>query len=163
MGLDMNLLKKKKGERKNSKSWNNVGYWRKANQIHRWFVENVQKGIDDCGYYRVSLKQLLALRDKCLKVIETAKLEKGKICVGKRYIGKRYNGSEWEPIMEDGEYITNPDEVSEILPTTSGFFFGSTDYDQYYMQDIEDTIEIINEVIATTNFDEEYIVYTSSW
>ena len=158
MGLDMYLLKKKKGERKNSSSWNKAGYWRKANQIHRWFVENVQKGIDDCGYYRVSLKQLFALRDKCLKVIETAKVEKGKICVG-----KRYNGSEWEPIMEDGEYITNPDEVSEILPTTSGFFFGSTDYDQYYMQDIEDTIEIINEVIATTNFDEEYIVYTSSW
>ena len=23
-----------------------VGYWRKANQIHRWFVENVQKGED---------------------------------------------------------------------------------------------------------------------
>lgn len=25
-----------------------VGYWRKANAIHGWFVDNVQKGNDDC-------------------------------------------------------------------------------------------------------------------
>ena len=25
-----------------------VGYWRKANHIHRWFVENVQGGEDEC-------------------------------------------------------------------------------------------------------------------
>ena len=29
-----------------------VGYWRKANQIHNWFVENIQNGIDDCDYHR---------------------------------------------------------------------------------------------------------------
>ena len=28
--------------------------WRKANQIHSWFVENVQSGKDDCGMYYVS-------------------------------------------------------------------------------------------------------------
>jgi hypothetical protein len=25
-----------------------AGYWRKANAIHRWFVDNVQDGNDDC-------------------------------------------------------------------------------------------------------------------
>ena len=30
-----------------------AGYWRKANAIHRWFVENVQDGKDDCGEYFV--------------------------------------------------------------------------------------------------------------
>ena len=25
--------------------------WRKANAIHNWFVQNVQKGVDDCGVY----------------------------------------------------------------------------------------------------------------
>jgi len=26
-------------------------YWRKANQIHNWFVENVKDGVDNCGNY----------------------------------------------------------------------------------------------------------------
>ena len=30
-----------------------IGYWRKANQIHNWFVENVQGGEDDCKKYYV--------------------------------------------------------------------------------------------------------------
>lgn len=39
-------------------------YWRKANQIHSWFVKEIQDGNDDCGEYCVSpddLKELLAL------------------------------------------------------------------------------------------------------
>lgn len=41
----------------------NVAYWRKANQIHKWFVDNVQDGKDDCGSYPVSREQLTQLRD----------------------------------------------------------------------------------------------------
>lgn len=41
-------------------------YWRKANAIHRWFVENVQGGKDDCGKYPVTREDL----KKLLKVIE---------------------------------------------------------------------------------------------
>ena len=26
-----------------------VGYWRKANAIHDWFVKNIQDGKDNCG------------------------------------------------------------------------------------------------------------------
>ena len=39
-----------------------VAYWRKANAIHKWFVDNVQDGKDDCGHYYVEkdkLKELL--------------------------------------------------------------------------------------------------------
>ena len=35
-----------------------VMYWRKANHIHGWFVDNVQKGIDDCASYYVSDEKL---------------------------------------------------------------------------------------------------------
>lgn len=41
-----------------------VAYWRKAYVIHRWFVENVQGGIDNCAEYLVhasQLRQLLSL------------------------------------------------------------------------------------------------------
>ena len=44
-------------------------YWRKANQIHGWFVENVQDGIDDCGEYAVNLSQLKQLMDVCYEVM----------------------------------------------------------------------------------------------
>jgi hypothetical protein len=47
-----------------------IGYWRKSNQIHRWFVENVQSGVDDCGTYEVTLPQLLNLLDTVNKVLD---------------------------------------------------------------------------------------------
>ncbi len=34
------------------------GYWRKANGIHAWFVQNVQEGEDDCKEYYVSQSKL---------------------------------------------------------------------------------------------------------
>jgi hypothetical protein len=47
-----------------------VGYWRKSNHIHRWFVKNVQKGVDDCGYYFISMDQLSKLLDICERVLD---------------------------------------------------------------------------------------------
>ena len=38
-----------------------VGYWRKANAIHNWFVKTVQDGVDECLEYTVSLEQLTEL------------------------------------------------------------------------------------------------------
>ena len=40
-----------------------AAYWRKANQIHKWFVDNVQEGTDDCNSYEVSRDQLKELLD----------------------------------------------------------------------------------------------------
>jgi hypothetical protein len=40
-------------------------YWRKANQIHNWFVANVQDGVDNCGEYYVSREQLEQLMTIC--------------------------------------------------------------------------------------------------
>ena len=48
-----------------------VMYWRKANAIHSWFVNNVQDGVDDCKEYWVSEEKLQELIDLCSKVIET--------------------------------------------------------------------------------------------
>lgn len=52
-------------------------YWRKANAIHRWFVENVQDGKDDCGEYYVSMENLILLRDTCKQVIDNPSLGEG--------------------------------------------------------------------------------------
>ena len=47
----------------------NVAYWRKANQIHKWFVDNVQHGEDNCGEYYVSHEKLKELINTCTLAI----------------------------------------------------------------------------------------------
>ena len=44
-------------------------YWRKANAIHAWFVDNVQNGVDDCKEYYVDNKKLEELMNHCATVI----------------------------------------------------------------------------------------------
>jgi len=51
-----------------------VAYWRKANQIHKWFVDNVQDGEDNCREYSVDREQLQKLLDTCHKVKADASL-----------------------------------------------------------------------------------------
>lgn len=135
-----------------------IAYWRKANEIHNYFVEYAQHGVDDCGTYDVSKKQLEDLLYKCKEVKRIAVLEKSKVVNGYTF----QNGKEI-PMYEDGEVIANEDEVAAILPTRSGFFFGSTDYDKCYMEDINYTIDVLERVLAETDFDTEAVCYHSSW
>lgn len=51
--------------------------------------------------------------------------------------------------------------ANELLPTSEGFFFGSTDYDEYYYSSIEATIKIIDRAVALP--DSWYLEYHSSW
>lgn len=46
-------------------------YWRKANAIHNWFVQNVQSGVDDCREYYVTRPQLQSLLSLCQEVLST--------------------------------------------------------------------------------------------
>ena len=102
-----------------------VGYWRKANQIHNWFVENVQDGSDDCGDYYVAREQLEELKAIC----------------------------------ETG--LKRKNEAEEILPTKEGFFFGTTEYDEWYFKDLEHTIKVIDYCLSLPK-DYDFN-YHSSW
>jgi len=101
-----------------------AGYWRKQNQIHRWFVDNIQNGTDDCGEYYVSKADLETLLELC------------------------------EKIKADNSL------ADELLPGASGFFFGGTEYDEWYFNGIDNTIEILKEALEDENG--EYL-YSSSW
>ena len=46
-----------------------VGYWRKVNCIHKWFVDNVQGGVDNCGRYLVDDEKLVELKGLCEKLL----------------------------------------------------------------------------------------------
>lgn len=106
-----------------------VAYWRKANHIHKWFVDNVQEGVDNCGVYYVSSDTLEELVVTC------------------------------EDVLKDHS------KAEELLPTESGFFFGSTEYDEYYYEDIQNTIKMIKPLIDPDNKKMEKLsfYYHSSW
>jgi hypothetical protein len=141
-----------------------VAYWRKANAIHNWFVQNVQDGKDDCGYYQVTVGQLNQLLELCKEVKRKVIMKDDKVVNGQTL---NKNG-EWEDILENGKIITNPEEIANILPTISGFFFGSTAYDEYYMMDIDYTIEVLEaEMNKINEYEENHVLvnyyYSSSW
>ena len=46
-----------------------AAYWRKAHEIHQWFVQNVQDNIDECQIYDVELDQLIQLKEICQNII----------------------------------------------------------------------------------------------
>lgn len=135
-----------------------VGYWRKANQIHNWFVENVQDGENDCGDYIVTKEKLQELLDICVRLKNELVLVPGRICTG-----STFKNGKAIPIYEDGSTIGNPELAEELLPSCSGFFFGCTDYDSYYYDDIVQTVDILTEVIEETDWENEVVFYSSSW
>ena len=100
-------------------------YWRKANQIHKWFVDNVQRGVDDCGDYYVSHEKLQALLD----LVNRALAER------------------------------NP----TLLSPQGGFFFGSTDIDEWYWQDLKNTKTKLERIFALPEMSKLSFYYTSSW
>jgi hypothetical protein len=114
-----------------------VAYWRKANQIHQWFVENVQDGNDDCKEYYVE-------REKLKELLATA---------GTEVVRK--------PIVEDGHRIADPSVANALLPTQEGFFFGGTEYNQYYYEDLKYTRETLAKVLDEPRDGSLY--YRSSW
>lgn len=132
-----------------------AGYWRKANAIHQWFVDNVQDGEDDCKEYFVERELMQELLETINKVLAASELVAGDIQNGTRY----ENGKE-TPIMEKGKYIKDPTVASELLPTQEGFFFGGTNYDQYYYDDLVNTKAILEEALKDNESD---YYYRSSW
>lgn len=132
-----------------------VGYWRKANAIHQWFVQNVQGGEDDCKPYYVDSEKLRELLSLCERILSETKLIPGKV----------HTGTSWDKDgkhehIEEGKVVDNPELCAELLPTTAGFFFGGTDYDEWYYKDIENTRDIINECLNMPGGEYEY---QSSW
>jgi len=132
-----------------------AGYWRKANAIHKWFVDNVQKGNDNCGEYYVDENQMLELLVTIKKVIEASELVDGDVVNGYSFKdGKK------TPIIGKGKTIKDPTVAQTLLPTTEGFFFGGTEYDQYYIDDLRQTQQILEECLKDKRGD---YYYSSSW
>lgn len=51
------------------------------------------------------------------------------------------------------------DDPAEVLPTQEGFFFGSTDYDEYYYEDVEVVLAWVENVLAQLEDDEIVLMW----
>lgn len=110
-----------------------IGYWRKANHIHKWFVDNCGDGVDECQDMYVSKEKLEELLKLCNEVL-----------------------------AEHGD-------AENKLPTQDGFFFGGTEYDEYYFDDVKYTKEVCEKAIQFLDEREKAkdylwsIHYQASW
>lgn len=62
----------------------------------------------------------------------------------------------------------DPEQAAEELPTTDGFFFGSTDYDDCYWDGLEETVAQLKPLIDWIQSDEANVLvwdfyYQASW
>lgn len=92
-----------------------IGYWRKANAIHNWFVENVQDGKDECQDSYVSLDQLKTLKELCEKVLEDNTLAEQELPTRKGFFFGSYEYDEWffddlrKTVVILDKILSNPD------------------------------------------------------
>jgi hypothetical protein len=63
------------------------------------------------------------------------------------------------------EVLKDTSKAPELLPTASGFFFGSTNYDEWYFRDLKYTKEVISKLVD--KWDTDYkgwsFYYQASW
>ncbi len=110
-----------------------VAYWRKFNALHQWFVDNCQSGEDNCQESYVDESQIEELVNEVLKPINDA--------------------------HESGDMEKAIQLAQDLLPTQEGFFFGGQEYDEYYFNDVKETLEVMTGLLEEGGD----FYYQSSW
>ena len=60
--------------------------------------------------------------------------------------------------------VLTPAMAGDILPPQEGFFFGSSDIDEWYISDMKKTVEMLDKVISSVSPDEySSFFYQASW
>jgi hypothetical protein len=109
-----------------------VMYWRKANAIHQWFVDNFANGVDECQEIGVPRDGLEALRNLCDIILGASEANRKSV-------------------------------AEEHLPPQAGFFFGSTEIDEWYWKDLETTRDELSRILANKSLAECDFTYRASW
>lgn len=138
-------------------------YWRKANHIHKFFVDNIQEGEDDCEEYDLPISTLDKLKEHCLEIMNGVIQEEGlwweqwstKSRQLKDYITKLEEEKQydWRLPKETLKY------AKKYLPVQKWFFFWDTEYWIYYLYDIISTYDWIESLDTEDNCD---YIYSSS-
>ena len=140
--------------------------WRKENHIHAWFVDHCNGGEDNNGKFFVNKEEFIEFILTCEVIVrDWDKSEKT--------IKDVYNGITWEKGVHT--VLTRKDEVAKdintakaLMPTRSGFFFGSTEYDKYYIESLRHALKTFKPLIENEQFMKQLdwgitLQYWASW
>lgn len=161
MGLDMYL-----GARNQTGEHQELGYWRKANAVHGWFVRECAYGVDECQEIFVSREHLLKLRSDCNNALanrENAVPNNEDNVIIKQPVGSGQDLAQFiiDNMKKEQEKIGATLVSDDPLQPTAGFFFGSTEKDEWYYNDLLETLDIIDRALALDDGWE--IIYQASW
>lgn len=118
----------------------------KANQIFRWFIENVMEGKPDREYHEITEKQLLDLLFTCKTVRKGFKLIEHDEYCGDKYAVNEIVAIKYLPLIEE-----------------QGYFFGTNQYDSNYAKNVIEMIAVLETVLKTTDFAKETVYFNATW
>lgn len=164
MGLDMFLYGIHKKQKENigepsSGNWEQCCYWRKVNQIHSWFNQHFIKEQNPWGFYEVEEKDIqgLLLICKLLRKIKENPDEEISWIDTKwfEYLNR-------DPEEKNGWDTDCADMIAYAIlpPDNLGCCFGSGTVDEWYWDQIDNTIEQLTKALKQ-NYDCYF--YAASW
>ena len=100
-----------------------IGYWRKENAIHKWFVDNIQDGKDDCKKHYIDIEKLIELKELCQEVLKEKTGKKAKELLPTMdgfFFGDAKYGENYYSGLE--ETIKIVEKAEKLIEQTKGYY-----------------------------------------
>lgn len=101
-----------------------IGYWRKANAIHKWIVDNCADGVDECQTIYIIDEQLEELYGRVCKVLDDPTKAKSLLPTSEGFF---FGGLEY-----DDWYFDNLKYTKDLLERVMDFLKEHKDYSVVY-------------------------------
>lgn len=101
-----------------------IGYWRKANAIHKWIVDNCADGVDECQTIYIIDEQLEELYGRVCKVLDDPAKAKSLLPTSEGFF---FGGLEY-----DDWYFDNLKYTKDLLERVMDFLKEHKDYSVVY-------------------------------
>lgn len=132
-----------------------IGYWRKFNALQAFFENRVESDYELCHgiyVYEDTIKELISTFNKILKDIKTCETEEIQYCNGWCNGEKTYDTKE----------VYKSQVAQELLPPGDGFFYGSQEIDEWYVEDIKYSLKLFKKALELMKLGYD-IIYEASW
>lgn len=115
-----------------------VAYWRKFSALHGWFVDCCADGVDDCREMEVSIDYF----EELLQTLREAReiLDKADVTVSEV--------PDWNGNMQKYTIYHCLKELEGIFQPRIGFFFGGDEIDTYFSDELNRTIELVENILS---------------